>query len=125
MLILNFQKKLSYNIFAKCSKLLRLMIMLVTLFFLFATVPHFSLSMHFFFKKKAQNLSGSIIFIVSDNRLFIIIFLCFYIVRRNGKIVWKHGSNWPFNALMLRKKLHQNPFFFVVYQNVNKPSECK
>ena len=27
------------------------------------------------------------------------------IVIRNGKIVWKHGPNWPFYALMLRTKL--------------------
>ena len=28
------------------------------------------------------------------------------IVTRNGKIVWKHGPNWPFYAVMLRTKLY-------------------
>ena len=28
------------------------------------------------------------------------------IVTRNGKIIWKHGLNWPFYALMLRTKLY-------------------
>ena len=37
------------------------------------------------------------------------------------QIVWKHGPNWPFYALMLRTKLYQNPFFFTGHQNVNKP----
>ena len=41
------------------------------------------------------------------------------------RIVWKHGPNWPFYALMLRTKLYENPFFFTgdqnVHQNVNKP----
>ena len=32
----------------------------------------------------------------------------------------KHGPNCPFYALILRTKLYQNPFFFVVHQNVNK-----
>ena len=44
----------------------------------------------------------------------------FIIVIRNVKIVWKHGPNWPFHALMLRIKLYYNPFFFTGYQNVNK-----
>ena len=35
--------------------------------------------------------------------------------------VLKHGPNWPFYALMLRTKLHQNPFFFTGHQNVNNP----
>ena len=46
------------------------------------------------------------------------------IVTRNGKMVWKHGRNRPFDALMLRTKLYQlyqNPFFFTGHQNVNKP----
>ena len=43
------------------------------------------------------------------------------IVTRNGKIVWKHGPNRPFYAPMLITKLYQNPFFFTVHQNVNKP----
>ena len=43
------------------------------------------------------------------------------IVTKNGKIVWKHGPNWPFYALMLRIKLYKNPFFFTGHQNVNKP----
>ena len=43
------------------------------------------------------------------------------IVTRNGKIVWKHGPNWSFYALMLRTKLYYNPFFFTGRQNVNKP----
>ena len=30
----------------------------------------------------------------------------FTIVTRNGKIVWKHGPNWPFYAVMLRTKLY-------------------
>ena len=47
--------------------------------------------------------------------------LSFLIVTRNGKIVWKHGPNWPFYAVMLRTKLCQNPFFFTGHQNVNKP----
>ena len=42
------------------------------------------------------------------------------IITRNRKTVWKHGPNWPFKTLMLRTKLHQNPFFFTVHQNVNK-----
>ena len=42
------------------------------------------------------------------------------IVTRNGKIVWKHGPNQPFYALMLRTKLYQNLFFFTGHQNVNK-----
>ena len=37
------------------------------------------------------------------------------------QIVWKLGPNGPFNALMLRTKLYQNPFFFTGHQNVNKP----
>ena len=37
------------------------------------------------------------------------------------QIVWKHGPDWPFYALMLRTKKHQNPFFFTGHQNVNKP----
>ena len=37
------------------------------------------------------------------------------------QVVWKHGPNWPFFALMLRTKLYQNPFFFTRHQNVNKP----
>ena len=37
------------------------------------------------------------------------------------QIVWKHGPNWPFYALMLRTKLYQNLFFFTGHQNVNKP----
>ena len=37
------------------------------------------------------------------------------------RIVWKHGPNRPFYALMLRTKLYQNPFFFTGDQNVNKP----
>ena len=37
------------------------------------------------------------------------------------QIVWKHGPNGPFYALMLRTKLYQNPFFFTGHQNVNKP----
>ena len=28
------------------------------------------------------------------------------IVTKNGKIVWKHGLDWPFYALMLRTKLY-------------------
>ena len=36
-------------------------------------------------------------------------------------IVWKHGPNQPFYALMLRTKLYWNPFFFTRHQNVNKP----
>ena len=43
------------------------------------------------------------------------------IVTRNRKIVWKHGPNWPFYALILRTKLYKNPFFFTRHQNVNKP----
>ena len=42
-------------------------------------------------------------------------------VTRNGKMVWKHGPNWPFYTLMLRTKLYQNPFFFTGHLNVNKP----
>ena len=37
------------------------------------------------------------------------------------RIVWKHGPNRPFYALMLRTKLCKNPFFFTGDQNVNKP----
>ena len=37
------------------------------------------------------------------------------------QIVWKHGPNWSFYAVMLRTKLYQNPFFFTGHQNVNKP----
>ena len=37
------------------------------------------------------------------------------------RIVWNHGPNWPFYAVMLRTKLYQNPFFFIGDQNVNKP----
>ena len=44
-----------------------------------------------------------------------------YITTRNGKIVWEHGPNWPFYALILRTKLYQNPFFFTVHQDINKP----
>ena len=29
------------------------------------------------------------------------------IVTKNGKIVWKHGPNWPFYAVMLRTKNNQ------------------
>ena len=45
------------------------------------------------------------------------------ILHRSHKkqIVWKHGPNWPFYAIMVRSKLHQNPFFFTGHQNVNKP----
>ena len=37
------------------------------------------------------------------------------------QIVWKHGPNRPFYAVMLRTKLYSNPFFFTGHQNVNKP----
>ena len=37
------------------------------------------------------------------------------------RIVWKHGPNRPFYALMLRTRLYQNQFFFTSHQNVNKP----
>ena len=37
------------------------------------------------------------------------------------QIVWKHGPNRPFYALMLRTKPYQNPFLFTGHQNVNKP----
>ena len=40
---------------------------------------------------------------------------------RNGKIVRKCGSNWPFYALMLRTNLYWNSIFFTVHQFVNKP----
>ena len=45
------------------------------------------------------------------------------ILHRSHKkqIVWKHGPNWPFYAIMVRSKLHQNPFFFTGHQNINKP----
>ena len=36
-------------------------------------------------------------------------------------MVWKHGSNWPFCALMWRIKLYWNPFVFTGHQNLNKP----
>ena len=47
--------------------------------------------------------------------------LTFSLVRRNGKIVWKHGPDWPFYELMLRTNLYKNPLFFTVDQNVNQP----
>ena len=37
------------------------------------------------------------------------------------QIIWKHGPNWPFYALMLRTKLYQNSFVFTGHQNVHKP----
>ena len=43
------------------------------------------------------------------------------IVTWNWKIVWKHGPNMPFYVPMLRTKLYKNPFFSIMYQNVNKP----
>ena len=46
--------------------------------------------------------------------------LSLIVVTRNGKILWKHGTNWPFYALMFKTKLYQNPSFFTMYQNINK-----
>ena len=46
------------------------------------------------------------------------------IVTRNGKIVWKHGTNGPFYTLMLRTKLYQNLFFSTVHGNINKRNSC-
>ena len=43
------------------------------------------------------------------------------IVTRNEKIIWKHGENCPFYALMLRTKIYYKPFFFTGHQNVDKP----
>ena len=43
------------------------------------------------------------------------------IVTVNGRLVWKHGPNWPLDLLMLKTTLYQSPFFFTVHQNVNKP----
>ena len=43
------------------------------------------------------------------------------IVTRNGKIIWKHGPNCPFNALTSRTKFFYKPFFLAIHQNVNKP----
>ena len=42
------------------------------------------------------------------------------IVRRNGKIVWKHVPNGSFCMLMLRTKLYLKSFFSTVHQNINK-----
>ena len=44
----------------------------------------------------------------------------FTIVTRNENLVWKHGPDWSFYAVMLRTKLCWNPFFFTGHQNVNK-----
>ena len=41
---------------------------------------------------------------------------------KKRKIVWKHGPNSSFYALMLKTKQYWNPFFFIVHQNVNKPN---
>ena len=45
----------------------------------------------------------------------------FYSQKNPGKIVWKHRPNSPLYVLMLRTKLHQNPFLLTEHQNVNKP----
>ena len=42
------------------------------------------------------------------------------IVRRNGKIVWKHVPNGSFYMLMLRTKLYLKSFFSTVHHNINK-----
>ena len=44
-----------------------------------------------------------------------------YFHSHQKQIVWKHGPNWSFYTLMLRTKLHYNPFLFTWHQNVNKP----
>ena len=44
-----------------------------------------------------------------------------FIHSHKKRIVWKYRPNWPFDALMLRTKLYQNPFFSTGYQNLNKP----
>ena len=43
--------------------------------------------------------------------------VCFIRVMRNEKPVCNHGPNWAFHALMLRIKLYQNSFFFIVLAN--------
>ena len=47
--------------------------------------------------------------------------LCFSVQTQNEKIVWEHGSNWLFYALMLRTKLYKSPFRSTMDQNLNKP----
>ena len=76
-----------------------------------------------------------LLYIYFSSKSFFIIFISFFgkllhfrnriligdnIVTKNGKIVWTHGPNWQFYALMLRTKLSYNPFFFTGHQNVNK-----
>ena len=50
-----------------------------------------------------------------------VVLLDLVIVTRSGEIVWKHGPNELFHALMLRTKpFFQNPFFSTVHQNINR-----
>ena len=53
---------------------------------------------------------------MKDNKI-----LYFSVQTQNEKVVWEHGSNWLFYALMLRTKLYNNPFRFTMDQNLNKP----
>ena len=47
--------------------------------------------------------------------------LCFSVQTQNEKIVWEHGLNWLFYALMLTTKLYNNTFRSAVDQNLSKP----
>ena len=90
-----------------------------------------------------NGLNGSGVFIVNFEHISHIVFLIisiselekvraekkfdfFKIFFNEGKhshkkrIVWKHGPNLPFYAVMLRTKLYQNSFFFTGDQNVSK-----
>ena len=53
---------------------------------------------------------------MKDNKI-----LYFSVQAQNEKVVWEHGLNWLFYALMLRTKLSNNPFHFTMDQNLNKP----